>query len=208
MLEVIGALKNLMPTRKVKENNLKSSSNLYSPQWVSTDQLPKDLYSEILPNLFMGGTHDDDVIFNSQEENFHKKNFDSVITMYAWAQPCDWDVQEMRYGIPDSEIHHANLNKLFEVAYWGFNRWKQGDRLLVRCQAGLNRSGLITALILMMIGHSPENSIKLLRDKRSPVALFNKNYVSWILTDAGIKLNDFLESNSKGMIKPTIKSLG
>jgi hypothetical protein len=58
-----------MPTRKVKENNLKSSSNLYSPQWVSTDQLPKDLYSEILPGLYMGGTHDDDVIFKGQKEN-------------------------------------------------------------------------------------------------------------------------------------------
>ena len=210
MLEVIGALKNLMPIQKVKENNLKSSSNLYSPQWVSTDQLPKELYSEILPNLFMGGTHDEDVIFNQSKDELKvtDKDFNSVITMYSWAQPTDWGVQEMRYGIPDSEIHHANLTKLFEVALWGFKRWQQGDKLLVRCQAGLNRSGLITTLILMMIGYSAENSINLLRVKRSPVALFNKNYVSWILTDAQTKLNHFLDSNSEGMIKPTIKSLG
>ena len=210
MLEVIGALKNLMPTRKVKENNLKSSSNLYSPQWVSTDQLPKDLYSEILPNLFMGGTHDDDVVFNSQE-NEHKiteQEFDAVVTMYSWAHPTDWGVQEMRYGIPDSEIKHINLEKLFEVAYWGFNRWLAGDRVLVRCQAGLNRSGLITCLILMLKGYSQEQAINLIREKRSQVALFNHNYISWLNMEAFDKLNTFLGSKSADMLDPNSKNLG
>ena len=210
MLEVIGALKNLMLTRKVKENNLKSSSNLYSPQWVSTDQLPKDLYSEILPNLFMGGTHDDDVVFNSQE-NEHKiteQEFDAVVTMYSWAHPTDWGVQEMRYGIPDSEIKHINLEKLFEVAYWGFNRWLAGDRVLVRCQAGLNRSGLITCLILMLKGYSQEQAINLIREKRSQVALFNHNYISWLNMEAFDKLNTFLGSKSADMLDPNSKNLG
>jgi hypothetical protein len=40
---------------------------------VSTDQLPKDLYSEILPNLFMGGTHDDDVVYAAPTDK-HKIN--------------------------------------------------------------------------------------------------------------------------------------
>jgi len=184
MLEAIGILPNLMPTQRVKENNLKSSSNLYSPQWVSTDQLPKNLYSEILPGLYMGGTHDEDVVFKGQKDNFHKKNFDCVITMYAWAQPCDWDVQEMRYGIPDSEIKDVELAKLIEIAQWGHKKWLSGERVLVRCQAGLNRSGLITALILLLEGMSPEQAIAHIRHKRSPVALFNKAYFDWILTES------------------------
>jgi|LakMenE01Jun11ns_1017448.scaffolds.fasta_scaffold9945391_3 hypothetical protein len=210
MLEAIGILPNLMPTQRVKENNLRSSSNLYSPQWVSTDQLPKNLYSEILPGLYMGGTHDDDVIFKSQK-NEHKiteKEFDSVVTMYSWAHPTDWGVQEMRYGIPDSEIKHINLEKLFEVAYWGFNRWLAGDRLLVRCQAGLNRSGLITCLILMLKGYSQKESIDLIRNKRSEVALFNRNYISWLNVDAEDKLNTFLSSNPAYMLKANSKDLG
>ena len=199
-----------MPTQRVKENNLKSSSNLYSPQWVSTDQLPKDLYSEILPNLFMGGTHDDDVVFKSQKDELKitEEDFDAVVTMYSWAHPTDWGVQEMRYGIPDSEMKHINLEKLFEVANWGFNRWLAGDRLLVRCQAGLNRSGLITCLILMLKGYSQKDAIELIRNKRSEVALFNRNYVSWLNMDAQEKLNAFLSLNSADMLKPTMKNLG
>ena len=194
MLEVIGALKNLMPTQKVKENNLKSSSNLYSPQWVSTDQLPRDLYSEILPGLYMGGTHDDDVVFKGQKDNFHKNNFDCVITMYAWAQPCDWDVQELRYGIPDSEIKDIELSKLIEIAEWGHKKWLSGERVLIRCQAGLNRSGLITALILLLEGMSPEQAIAQIRHKRSPVALFNKAYVDWILTESQSKIGHLINN--------------
>ena len=183
-----------MPTQKVKENNLKSSSNLYSPQWVSTDQLPRDLYSEIWPGLYMGGTHDDDVVFKGQKDNFHKNNFDCVITMYAWAQPCDWDVQELRYGIPDSEIKDIELSKLIEIAEWGHKKWLSGERVLIRCQAGLNRSGLITALILLLEGMSPEQAIAQIRHKRSPVALFNKAYVDWILTESQSKIGHLINN--------------
>ena len=173
-----------MPTQKAKENNLKSSSNLYSPQWVSTDQLPKDLYSEILPGLYMGGTHDDDVVFKGQKDNFHKNNFDCVITMYAWAQ----------YGIPDSEIKDVELSKLLEIAQWGHKKWLCGERVLIRCQAGLNRSGLITALILLLEGMSPEQAIAQIRQKRSPVALFNKAYVDWILTESQSKIGHLINN--------------
>lgn len=173
---------------------MKSSSNLYSPQWVSTDQLPRDLYSEILPGLYMGGTHDDDVVFKGQKDNFHKNNFDCVITMYAWAQPCDWDVQELRYGIPDSEIKDIELSKLIEIAEWGHKKWLSGERVLIRCQAGLNRSGLITALILLLEGMSPEQAIAQIRHKRSPVALFNKAYVDWILTESQSKIGHLINN--------------
>ena len=96
---------------------MKTNTNLYSPQWVSTDELPKDLYSEILPGLFMGGTHDDDVVYAKPTDK-HKINsnkFDCVITMYAWANPTDWGVEEIRYGIPDSDINDANIKKLLDI---------------------------------------------------------------------------------------------
>jgi protein-tyrosine phosphatase len=114
----------------------------------------------------------------------------------------------MRYGIPDSEMKHINLEKLFEVASWGFKRWLAGDRILVRCQAGLNRSGLITCLILMLKGYSQIEAIELIRNKRSEVALFNRNYISWLNMDAQEKLNTFLSSNTADMLKPTMKNLG
>jgi hypothetical protein len=189
---------------------MKTNTNLYSPQWVSTDELPKDLYSEILPGLFMGGTHDDDVVYAKPTDK-HKINsnkFDCVITMYAWANPTDWGVEEIRYGIPDSDIKDANVQKLLEIAYWGLNRWQKGEKVLIRCQAGLNRSGLITTLILMMHHLQPMSAINLIREKRTPFALFNKNYVAWLTEGARREVKHFLESKDQSMIKPTSEVIG
>ena len=62
------------------------------------DETP--LYSEVAPNLFMGGTHDDAVISLPQRlQHFDGKNeFDCVVTLYAWAAPASWGVEERRFG--------------------------------------------------------------------------------------------------------------
>jgi hypothetical protein len=151
---------------------------------------PTSLYSEIAPNLFMGGTDDNDVIHNAASGARRTDlPFDAIVTMYAWAQPADWKVQEFRYGVPDAAIEHIDLGRLKQAVDFGFNRWMAGDRVLVRCQAGLNRSGLVTALILMSTGHDAESAISLIRTNRADIALFNEHYVQWLLTEASTFLS-------------------
>jgi hypothetical protein len=58
-----------------------------------------------------------------------------------------------------------------------------GGGVLVRCQAGLNRSGLVTALILIKDGHTPEEAINTIRTHRGPDALFNMNFANWIIEE-------------------------
>lgn len=146
--------------------------------------MPKSLYSEIAPNLFMGGTDDDDVIHRaSRGKTRIDLPFDAIVTMYAWAQPADWKVQEFRYGVPDASITEIDLDRLRDAVNFGLNRWLSGDRVLVRCQAGLNRSGLVTALILMSSGLDAETAIKQIRSNRAEVALFNGDYVNWLMTE-------------------------
>ena len=75
---------------------------------------PRTLYSEIAPNLFMGGTSDDDVI-QVPAPRFQRRDdlpFDAIVTMYAWARPADWKVQEFRYGVPDAAIADIDLSRL------------------------------------------------------------------------------------------------
>lgn len=151
---------------------------------------PTSLYSEIAPNLFMGGTDDNDVIHNAASGARRTDlPFDAIVTMYAWAQPADWKVQEFRYGVPDAAIEHIDLGRLKQAVDFGFNRWMAGDRVLVRCQAGLNRSGLVTALILMSTGLDAESAISLIRTNRADIALFNEHYVQWLLTEASTFLS-------------------
>ena len=159
---------------------------------------PISLYSEILTNLFMGGTDDEDVIHIPARIYSRREDlpFDSIFTMYAWARPADWNVQEFRYGVPDASIKDIDLNRLRQAVEFGYDRWKQGDRLLVRCQAGLNRSGLVMALILIKDGYTPYQAIDLIRQRRTDIALFNENFVNWLLSSGANFINTDLRATA------------
>ena len=144
---------------------------------------PASLFSNIYQNLFMGGTADEDVIHYGQR-NFGPRTdlpFDAIVTMYAWARPADWQVQEFRYGVPDAKIEDIDLDRLKEAVNFAHSHLTKGDRVLVRCQAGLNRSGLVTALVLIKSGFSAQSAIDLIRENRGADALFNHNFVNWLL---------------------------
>lgn len=153
------------------------------------DLLGKDLWNEILPNLWQGGTHDNDVIgdptfaqaFTYKQGYITKEDFDTVVTMYQYANPAGWLVNEYRYCIYDSIIEHLETEELFATARYAYDEWKRGKRVLVRCQAGLNRSGLVMALVLMQDGYTAEEAIQLIRKKRNPYALFNEKFVEFLL---------------------------
>ena len=143
------------------------------------------LYSMIAPNLFQGGTDDLDVIHLAQTNNRPRTDlpFDAIVTMYAWARHADWNIQEFRYGVPDAAITDIDLNRLRQAVEFGHDRWKAGDRVLIRCQAGLNRSGLVLALILIKDGLTPQEAINTIRENRGPDALFNENFHAWLLKE-------------------------
>jgi len=143
------------------------------------------LYSMVAPNLFQGGTDDLDVIHLAQTNNRPRTDlpFDAIVTMYAWARPADWNIQEFRYGVPDASIKDIDLGRLRQAVEFGYDRWKSGDRVLVRCQAGLNRSGLVTALIMIKDGLTPIEAINTIRESRGPDALFNENFHAWLLKE-------------------------
>ena len=153
---------------------------------VNPNHYPQALYSEILPNLFQGGTDDNDVIQIAQDSYQRRSDmpFDSIITMYAWARPADWSVQEHRYGFPDNLISDIDFTRLRRAVDFAHQQWKSGDRVLIRCQAGLNRSGLVTALVLIKDGYSPSQAINLIRAQRGEDALCNYHFEQWLLTSA------------------------
>jgi hypothetical protein len=141
---------------------------------------------EILPGLFMGGTHDEATVADAMPLRGlgQDRAYDAVVTLYAWAQPVDWEVEELRYGFGDGALYGDDIARVLRAAEWAHQRWQSGDRVLIRCQAGLNRSGLVTALVLIQAGWAPADAIRHIRAKRSPHALFNRHFVRWLITDA------------------------
>jgi protein-tyrosine phosphatase len=142
----------------------------------------QELYSEILPGLWLGGTDDFDTIDFPKDHQVlnHAREFDSVATLYAVAHPVGWGVSERRFGFPDSEIDESCVSEIHAIADWAYAEWMSGKRILIRCQAGLNRSSLCLALVLRKVGYSSKDAIALIRARRSPHALFNKSFVKYL----------------------------
>lgn len=52
--------------------------------------------------------------------------------------------------------------------------------VLVHCQAGLNRSGIVVALALMRDGMSSNEAVALIRRQRDATCLCNSSFVAWL----------------------------
>jgi hypothetical protein len=144
------------------------------------------IWDEILPNLWMGGTHEEDdfrsPLYNHADARVTSKHFDFVASLYAWSKPADWFVREYRYGVYDSKVEHLDLDQLLDLVDMVHSEWKAGNRVLVRCQAGWNRSGLVMALVLQKEGYSAREAIALIKNKRDGHPLCNAEFVKWLLS--------------------------
>jgi hypothetical protein len=141
-----------------------------------------ELYSEILPNLFISGTADEDVVQLGKSLHLlaQPSPFDSIVCLYGHANPANYLVREQRYGIADAELDEESIPEILQLADWLHEEWRQGKRVAAKCQAGLNRSSLVAALCLLKEGISASDAINLIREKRSPHALFNQHFVDFI----------------------------
>lgn len=150
--------------------------------------MPERLWSETLPNLWQGGTLDRyaDYDWFTQVETIGKKierqDFDCVYTLYADAEPVKWFVKELRFGFYDGQMDDFDPERdLLEIVKMAHKDWKSGKKVLIRCQAGLNRSGLVMALVLIRDGYRPADAIRLMREKRSSAVLCNTRFAKWLL---------------------------
>lgn len=129
------------------------------------------LISRVEENLWQGGCRN-----NVNLQGYFKH----IISLYPWERyrpggDLDSFVEVKLYDGPDV----PDEGQLFALAHW-INICKDHGRTLVHCQAGLNRSGLLTALSLMMGGRTVDEAITLLRASRSPAVLCNKVFEAWL----------------------------
>ena len=151
---------------------------------------PEAAPHEILPGLWQGGTDEEAEVGRPRPADHHDAlygratRFDTVVTLYAEAQPAPWGVEELRYGFPDADLTPAFAARVLDLARHAHRRWTAGARVLVRCQAGVNRSGLVTALVLMLDGRTADEAIALIRARRAPAALCNEHFERWLREEA------------------------
>lgn len=146
---------------------------------------PVDGWNEIVPGLFMGGQEKRMASLLDFESGKVRvaAEFDAVFSFY-WA-PCGWegpddDIAHIHYPIPDGALCEVELTQLQDYARMIAENVRAGNKVLVRCQAGLNRSGLVVGFALMELGYAPRAAIAQIRLRRSPDALCNKEFVRYL----------------------------
>jgi hypothetical protein len=156
---------------------------------------PYDDWHEILPDLYMGGSplrtrvDDEDRKFKMRGFDSDPRPFDAIITLFPKAFPAGYGVEELRFGFPDdleNGVAGAYRQKILDIAIWGHTKWKGGSKLLVRCAAGENRSGLITLLILQKHGIETDEAVSLIRTQRQKGSpLHNQNFIEFARSEFG-----------------------
>lgn len=132
------------------------------------------LITEILPGLWQGGCIDGVEL---------PEDFDYVLSLYPWEKyklgPNTFRMEIRAYDsageVPEftDEVEHV------------YGLWKVGKKVLVHCQAGLNRSGLFAAQVLMLDGYTPTEAIAKLRETRCGHVLCNRTFEQHLLGLAG-----------------------
>ena len=135
---------------------------------------PLDPYNEVMPRLAQASS------MCSPGELLSEHGFD-VSVLGGWDQSDR--MRGRRYvfmliddvpSIPDPDgVHMLGIRVASMV--------DAGDRVVVNCAAGLNRSGLIVGRALIALGHDPAEAIELIREARGPRALFNRTFERFLL---------------------------
>jgi protein-tyrosine phosphatase len=130
--------------------------------------VPADPWNEIAEGLYQGGSW----VTPTEED------FDAVLTLYASSEPVSHLIHHREWHILDAGV--PSEDQLAGATRWVRDHWQRGRRVLVRCQAGLNRSGLVVARTLIEAGATPDSAIQLIRLKRSGYALCNRRFEAYL----------------------------
>lgn len=131
------------------------------------------IISHIEGNLYTGGCADNLVLPSYIEH---------VVSLYPWERYThNHDVKSFKaFKAYDDDIEHLK-DSIDPIVRHAIACVRDG-KTLIHCQAGLNRSGLIAACVLIILGRTPRQAIDLLREKRSPAVLCNKSFENWLLS--------------------------
>lgn len=143
----------------------------------------KHSYNIIQPNLAMGGAMQD------SSEAFEE--FDILVFCAGEWQPHvvlpEDDkakrVIRLRYDDSPTALIASVRKELHKAADELVKEHRQGKKILITCLAGRNRSGLLTALVLMQrFGMSASEAILLIKERRGDFALTNRTFTSYLLS--------------------------
>ncbi|MEY9892937.1 hypothetical protein ABIA35_007056 [Catenulispora sp. MAP12-49] len=150
------------------------------------DDVPREPWSEVAPRLWMGG-HEYIAGDGVWTTAVVADQFDVVYSLhfregYGPGSGIEHHVLE----VPDDVLTARQIRAVDVFAASAALDYAAGRRVLVRCRAGMNRSGLVVAEVLIRSGYTASDAIALIRKHRAPGALNNVTFVAYLETGLGL----------------------
>lgn len=132
----------------------------------------EDTAQEIVPRLWMGGRYAARLV---------QWNFDVVVNLTYYGRSVsdqysglylEWPIEDGE-DPPDLAVLSPLVDFLQELHY-------SGKTVLIHCQAGLNRSGLVMALVLRSKGWTADGAIAQIRAERDEYCLCNADFEAYV----------------------------
>lgn len=139
-----------------------------------------DDWTEVAPNLYVGGLATNRTR-GCATVDCTPGHFDFVVSL---AHPEDEngtaDTHLILHAMADGPFKGDNVNDVEAASEMVVSRLVMGQKVLVRCMAGINRSSLVAALVMIKQGLTADEAINKIRSERSPYCLFNPAYVEYL----------------------------
>ena len=129
------------------------------------------LISKVEDNLYQGGCIGGVIL---------PDYIDFIVSLYPWEKYTLLPGQSRQEIEMYDHGSMPDIDQLHQIADTVNTRRKEST-VLVHCQAGLNRSGLVAALALIKSGMTPSEAIALLRKSRCDMVLCNETFEAWLL---------------------------
>lgn len=135
--------------------------------------------SPIADNLWQGGCQAGLVL---------PTNINFLVSLYPWERytinhQLRGELYIRMYDDRTQPVIKEQVKRVAELV----NYWRHQGNVLVHCQAGLNRSALVAIYALMLEGANAKESIKSLRESRSPAVLCNPAFEEWLVKEGETK---------------------
>lgn len=143
---------------------------------------PYEPWSEIAPGLWMGG-HEYIGLDGLWASAVPRTEFHAVYSLHSReGHGPDPDIEHHVLEVPDDTLTAGQILAVHAFALSAARSWRDDRTVLVRCRAGLNRSGLVVAQVLMHHGWTVDDAVTLIRERRSPNALNNEVFIEYLTT--------------------------
>ena len=140
------------------------------PSWQAT---------ELIDRLLLGGTPQTDLVVqpgsitSPWQPSVHPGICDACVTMSPIIGPAGRGVLELRVPLEDRSAEPVDHDALRKAIAWAVAQHRDGKRVLVRCHAGLNRSGLVAVPLMTWLDEalSFDDALEIARTRRHALVL-------------------------------------